>query len=281
MINNLTLNMSNGYLRENSKLTDTIANDLKEMQGDVTPPIIPIKSKKAEEIDLILYRLNLSQVLEYEILDNISYLQSKEMDLENIHKLSKKVKKLSNMYINNITSNEEKNIIEKKTSEYIQNINYIMNIEKPSKDNTMDEMLITIRSSRGQDTILTSNSLYITLDNDEEEEKEEDENDDYFICKLNPKFILSNPSIIEDKMLKPLLLALDNVQSDISYIYSALLDEHSLALASIDDLYNIEGISEGMKNILLTTQNNTLSSVSGGQFKYNNLNNENTISLLI
>lgn len=268
MNNDLIINTSNGYTRENTRLTETITNDLKSMVTSNNAPSIEDEKKNA-----IIQKLNSSQLAESKLQNAMSYLLKREKHLDYIVEISNELKELSLKYSNLHLRKQEKLEIETKTTGLLRNIDALMNLGKFDEDNLMDEKIMIIRCSNGNKKIVVSNPIYIILNINETEDSNNTSKNKYFECKISIESLLKDSSIIEDKILKPINKELQNIFKDKAFLYNIFSTEYQIAIDSINELFSTDNIGEGMKDILTKIQNSSLSSIGGIHFKPNNIDN--------
>lgn len=225
-----------------------------------------------KKIEVISQQLRFTVSSQEHIQDEMSYLQKKELDLNNIKEIGLEIKNLSEEYKDSKLSDEEKDKIKNRTSDLLKELESIVKVSKFKGYSTMSEKVIKLDN----DTVITSSSFKISLsfENDENLLNKNFEN------KLSVEDIFEKPLIIEEKIINPANKALDEVVDDKSGVYNKFLGERSKAMNYIEDLFNIGGISERMKGLYERFQNSLLNSISDMRFQSSGLSARNVFELL-
>lgn len=240
-----------------------------------------------KKIELLLYKLRASQLSESEAQSGMFFLQQKEICLEKIHGAGNELNELSKQYKNSNLTKEDKEKIEKQAEKLLKGIDKLMNNKKSGDNDLMDCKSISIKDSNGQTNIILSESFNITLEPVKLEDvklsctdKVDILDDTHFKSKVSTKTLLENTSIIEEKLLKPVQKAIEDVDSAKSDIFDKFTCAYSSATASINELFESGKLSEYIKIQQLDIQKSLYFCISSLRAQSLNINRDNVYELL-
>ena len=225
---------------------------------------IIINSKKLSSEEIMKQKirdmnnqLSLSQNLEQQTESGMSTLKEKEIGLDNIKDIGNKLKELSKQYTHFDLSEDDKSKIEKQTGELLNSLGSIIN--QNAENNIVGEKTIQLNDTDGKSNIILSKGFNITLDFGKPHDIKpsntvKPDNDNHFLSNVTVSDLLENPSIIEERILNPVQMAIEKVDSSKSIIYSKFIKEYSLSTSSIDGLFKLGGISSYIKDSKMLQQ---------------------------
>lgn len=183
-------------------------------------------------------------------------------------------------------TDKDKEQIEKKAEKLLKGLDNLMNKSK-GENNVIEEKIIPIKDSEGKTSIVVSKSFDImlgtgVLDNAKLSEKDEKDifNNSHFESKISVKTLLKEPSIIEERILKPVQKLIKEVDDTKTNIYTKFMDAHATAMISINKLSDLGGISLYEKGIKMLMQDSIYNNVYSLKFQSSNINRDNVFALL-
>lgn len=242
-----------------------------------------MKQKMKHLID----KLRISQSSEFQAQRGMSFLQQKDICLDKVRGAGDKLKELSEQYKSSDLSEEDKVKLEKQAEKLLKGIDNLMNNNNSVYHGTIDYKSIPITSSDVETSIVLSKSFNITLEPGKLDdpklsnaEKIDIPSDKHFKSNVSTKVLLDNTSIIEERILKPVEKAIEDVDSAKSEIYHKFTDAYGSATDSIKELFKSGEISIYKSNQEMKFQQSLYSAISSLRFQSSNINKDNAYELL-
>jgi len=219
--------------------------------------------QKVKSMNTLLMVIQNSQ---QQIQSGMSILQEKKVGLDKINDISDQLKELAKIYKKSDLSKSDKLEIEKKAGDLLNNLGNIMNQNKTEKNNIVGDKIIQLNGSDGNTSTIKSEGVNIELDFGKLVDVKvssiiEKDDDKHFFSNVNIKTLLENPSIIDERISKPVQDNIEKVNSSKSILYNNFMKEYTSATSSIDELFKICGISAYAKDIKILQQKSMYVSV--------------------
>lgn len=246
--------------------------------------IQPTQDQKMEQLKM---QLNAGQAIETSLQNGMSSLQEKDIGLDKIKSAGERLKELSNLYKDSKISEEDKKEVFKEAEALVKGIENLMNNTKPGETNVVGNSDIAIQRADGGIGILSTKGLEISLDFGKLEE--DDLNglptmkvgeDKPFESRVSIEALLKSPSIIDERLLKPVNDVMQDVGKAKDYVFSRFVEQFSLVENSIDKLFESGGISEFSKNLKKLNHQMVYDAISSMRSQSSNLNRDRVQALL-
>lgn len=246
--------------------------------------IQPTQDKKMEQLKM---QLNAGQAIETSLQNGMSSLQEKDIGLDKIKSAGERLKELSNLYKDSKISEEDKKEVFKEAEALVKGIENLMNNTKPGETNVVGNSDIAIQRADGGMGILSTKGLEISLDFGKLEEddlnglaKMKVGEDKPFESRVSIEALLKSPSIIDERLLKPVNDVMQDVGKAKDYVFSRFVEQFSLVENSIDKLFESGGISEFSKNLKKLNHQMVYDAISSMRSQSSNLNRDRVQVLL-
>lgn len=256
-INNSNYKQLQKILNSNNKIAT-----LEKKEANKNPEDL-IKQKVKSMNTLLMVIQNSQQ----QIQSGMSILQEKKIGLDNINDIGDQLKELAKLYKKSDLSESDKSEIEKKAGDLLNNLGNIMNKNKTQKNNIVGDKIIQLSGSDGNTSTIISEGINIDLDfgklvDTKVSSTGEKDDDKHFSSNVSIKTLLENPSIIDERISKPVQKSIEKVDSSKSILYSNFMKEYISATSSIDELFKKGGISAYAKDVKILQQKSMYIAVS-------------------
>lgn len=295
-IQNITLHYKNAtHLSQNNvnnihskSILSTNNSSIGSKKDNEIPHSNNVNKTITPEMKRLIEKLDISEKSELDTQTGMSFLCEKKTCLDTIDTIGCKLKELSKQYTDSSSTQEDKNKIKAQAEKLLNHLDKLMNSNKSGNDSTIDCKTIPIQDTNGKTSILLSKPIYITLESTQLDSNNLNNtsnknswNDEHFKNKLDTKFLLENTSIIDEKILKPIEKAIEDVDNDKSQLYHTFLDAHSSATSAINRLFELGNMSLYKRNSNMKFQQSLYDSISSLRFQSSNIDKDNALSFLL